>query len=98
APLRRAVGAQRPTRAPSPRVMFAVWTDPLYVAGRETFADDLFALTGATNAVAVNGWPQYSLESFVASPPDILLLPNKSVAPAQAAAPLARARPPKVKP
>src|SRR5438270_1751035 len=92
-----ALAAQRRTRAPSPRVMLAVWTDPLYVAGRATFTDDLFALTGATNAVAVNGWPQYSLESFVAAPPDILLLPNKSVVPAQAEGLLARAHTPGVK-
>lgn len=92
-----ALAGQRRRRMPSPRVMLAVWTDPLYVAGRETFTDDLFALAGATNAVAVNGWPQYSLESFVAAPPDILLVPNRSVAPPQAEAFLARAHTPGVK-
>jgi iron complex transport system substrate-binding protein len=96
AALDRGLAAQRRTRAVAPRVMLAVWTDPLYVAGRETFTDDLFRLTGATNAVAVNGWPQYSLESFVAAPPDLLLLPNRSVSPAQASALLSRARTPKV--
>src|SRR5204863_9526748 len=95
--LERALAAERRTRAQPPRVMLAVWTDPLYVAGRETFADDLFNLAGATNAVAVTGWPQYSLESFVAAPPDILLLPDRSVAPAQANALMARARTPNVK-
>jgi ABC-type hemin transport system substrate-binding protein len=95
--LDRQLAAQRRTRAPSPRVMLAVWTDPLYVAGRATFADDIFAIAGATNAVAVSGWPQYSLESFVAAPPDILLVPNKSVSPAQAQELLARAHTPKVK-
>lgn len=95
--LDRALAAQRRTRAPSPRVMLAVWTDPLYVAGRETFTDDLFVLAGATNAVAVKGWPQYSLESFVAAPPDVLLIPNRSVAPAQAEELLARAHTPRVK-
>src|SRR5262245_39021695 len=95
--LRRELEAQQRKRMPLPRVMLAVWTDPLYVAGRETFTDDLFTLTGATNAVTVNGWPQYSLESFVASPPDVLLVPNKSVAPAQAEGLLARAHTPGVK-
>lgn len=75
----RAVEAQRRTRANAPRVLFAVWTDPLYVAGRATFTDDLFALTGARNAVALNGWPQYSLESLLASPPDLLLYPRGAV-------------------
>lgn len=82
---------QRRTRAKPPRVMLAVWTDPLYVAGRNTFADDLFALCGATNAVEVNAWPQYSLESFVANPPDLLLYPNHSVTPEAVRALLLRA-------
>jgi len=60
-----------------------VWTDPLYVAGRSTFTDDLFALTGAHNAVEITGWPQYSLESLVAKPPDILLYPRGAVTPQQ---------------
>src|SRR5438128_3694683 len=63
--------AQRRQRAQSPRVLFVVWTNPLYIPGRQTFIDDLFALTGATNAAEVNGWPQYSLESFVARRPDL---------------------------
>src|SRR5262245_37132203 len=33
AKLDRALAEERRTRTPSPRVMFAVWTDPLYVAG-----------------------------------------------------------------
>ena len=86
-----AVEAQRRTRAKKPRVLFVIWTDPLYVAGRETFTDDLFALTGAENAVPVKGWPQYSLESLVASPPDVLLYPRGAVTEQQVNALLARA-------
>lgn len=82
---------QRRTRTNPPRVMLAVWTDPLYVAGRNTFADDLITLCGAKNAVEVNGWPQYSLESFVAHPPDLLLYPNHSVTPEAVHALLTRA-------
>lgn len=81
--LERAVAAQKRTRTNAPRVLFAVWTDPLYVAGRSTFTDDLFTLTGARNAVEITGWPQYSLESFVASPPDIFLYPRGAVTPQQ---------------
>lgn len=71
--LRAEIAAQKRTRAHPPRVLFAVWADPLYVAGRQTFSDDLFVLTGARNAVRATGWPQYSLESLVAEPPDIVL-------------------------
>ncbi len=79
----RAVAAQKRTRTNAPRVLFAVWTDPLYVAGRTTFTDDLYALTGARNAVEVTGWPQYSLESFAAAPPDLFLYPRGAVTPQQ---------------
>jgi ABC-type hemin transport system substrate-binding protein len=89
--LERAVAAQRRTRAKKTRVLFAVWTDPLYVGGRETFTDDLLALTGAENAVPVKGWPQYSLESLIAAPPDLLLYPRGAVTPQQVDALLERA-------
>jgi iron complex transport system substrate-binding protein len=77
--LEQAIAAQRRTRAVKPRVMFAVWTDPLYVGGRETFTDDVLLLTGARNAVEVTGWPQYSLESFVAAPPELIVYPRGAV-------------------
>ncbi|MEA2568761.1 MAG: cobalamin transport system substrate-binding protein [Acidobacteriota bacterium] len=81
----RRLAAQQRTRKHIPRVLIAVWTDPIFVGGRDTFADDLLQLTGAENAVppSVSGWPQYSLESFVASPPDILIYPDHSVTRAQ---------------
>jgi iron complex transport system substrate-binding protein len=81
--LERAVTAQRRAREKAPLVLFAVWTDPLYVAGRSTFTDDLFVLTGARNTVPVTGWPQYSLESLVAAPPDLILYPRGAVTPQQ---------------
>jgi iron complex transport system substrate-binding protein len=89
--LEAALAAQQRSRAHSPRVLFAVWTDPLYVAGQETFTNDLFVLAGAQNAVEVKGWPQYSLESLVAHPPDLLLYPKGSVTPQQVEALLAKA-------
>lgn len=85
------IAAQKRARTPAPRVLFAVWTDPLYVAGRGTFVDDLYALTGAENAVAIGGWPQYSLETLVAAPPDVLLYPRGSVTPEQVSELLRRA-------
>lgn len=84
--LERDIAAQKRTRAKKLRVMFAVWVDPLYVGGRETFTDDLLTLAGAENAVLVKGWPQYSLESLLASPPDMILYPRGAVTPQQIAA------------
>lgn len=77
--LRSSIAGQKRARSPRPRVLFAVWADPLYVAGRKTFSDDLFTLTGAENVVPVEGWPQYSLESLIAQPPDLILYPAKPV-------------------
>jgi iron complex transport system substrate-binding protein len=87
----KALAANRRTRTKSPRILLTVWTDPMYIAGRRTFIDDLYELAGARNAAEVEGWPQYSLESFVAHPPDLLLYPNKSVTPQAVEALLARA-------
>jgi ABC-type hemin transport system substrate-binding protein len=49
------------------------------VGGRNTFIDDLFALTGAANSVDGNGWPQLSLERLIATPPDLVLYPGGTV-------------------
>ncbi|HYH10696.1 MAG TPA: helical backbone metal receptor [Thermoanaerobaculia bacterium] len=81
--LRKAVEAQRRTRTHPPRVLFAVWTDPLYVGGQQTFTDDILKLAGAQNSVQVTGWPQYSLESLLAQPPDLILYPRGAVTPQQ---------------
>lgn len=83
AAVEEAVARERRPRATKARLMFVVWTDPLYVAGSGTFTQDLMQLTGADNAVDVTGWPQYSLESMLAAPPDILLYPRSSVTSAQ---------------
>jgi ABC-type hemin transport system substrate-binding protein len=77
------IAAQKRERAHPLRILFAVWTDPLYVAGTETFTHDIFLLAGARNAVGVSGWPQYSLESLVASPPDLIVYPRGAVTPQQ---------------
>ena len=77
--LRDQIGRQRRRRPIAPRVLFAVWADPLYVGGTGTFADDLITLCGGRNAVVVKGWPQYSQESLIAMPPDIFLYPDASV-------------------
>lgn len=88
--LEEGISSLRRQRARRPRVLFAIWTDPLYVAGRKTFTDDLLTLAGAENVVHANGWPQYSLESLVAEPPELILYPEGALTPAQMDALLAR--------
>jgi iron complex transport system substrate-binding protein len=90
--LRRAIEQQRRRRLHPPTILFALWASPMYVAGRETFLDDLINLTGAANAVpaGMHGWPAFSLEAFAAHPPDILLYPAASVSRPQIDAVLVR--------
>lgn len=73
------VSARKRARGKSPRVLILLWPAPLYVAGRGTHLDDLLQIAGADNAVAVEGWPSYSLEALVADPPDIILYPGRAV-------------------
>jgi iron complex transport system substrate-binding protein len=77
--LRDQIARQMRRRARQPRILFVIWADPIFAAGRETFADDLFALTGARNALESKGWPQYPQESLIANPPDIVLYPAATV-------------------
>ena len=80
-------------RAKSPRILFVAWPDPLYVGGRETFVDDLYGICGAQNAVQVKAWPQYAIESVIASPPDIVLYTQHTdIAPLLRAAPELKTR------
>lgn len=83
--LRDALARERRHRAHPPRILFVAWNQPLYVGGRETFVDDLFAICGAQNAVQVKGWPQYAIESVVASPPDIILHSSRLTIPPEIA-------------
>lgn len=57
-----------------PRVLCAVWIDPLIVAGGETVIDDLIHRAGGANIVRTAGFPRYSLEALVLDPPDVILL------------------------
>jgi ABC-type hemin transport system substrate-binding protein len=87
------VAKQRRRRAHPPRILYVAWAQPLYVGGRETFIDDVYGICGAQNAVQVRGWPQYALESVVASPPDIILHSSRlDIEPLLRAAPELRTR------
>lgn len=89
--LRRELEQQKRERTPKPRVLFVGYTQPLYVAGRETFTGDVIELAGGENAATVGGWPQYSAEALLANPPDVVIHPDKSVACQSVAALFAKA-------
>jgi iron complex transport system substrate-binding protein len=75
------IEAERRSRSAPPRTLFVVWPDPMFVAGRATYVDDLLNLTGAENVAAgrVAGWSAYSLEELIASGPELILYPAAAV-------------------
>jgi iron complex transport system substrate-binding protein len=60
-------------RAPR-RVLFVVGREPLTVAGRRSFAEELLRVCGAKNVVEGDvPWPVYPLEKAVADDPDVVV-------------------------
>lgn len=57
-----------------PKVLYAVWIDPLIVAGQGTVIDDLIQMAGGINIVRTPGFPRYTLEQVFVDSPDVVLL------------------------
>ncbi len=63
------------TGSPRVRVALIVWVNPLWVAGSETFQNDVLLLAGGVNAYAnVTGWKPVSPESLLAVDPDVIII------------------------
>jgi iron complex transport system substrate-binding protein len=64
--------------APRPRVLVAIWLDPLITAGGDTFLNDVLRRAGAESVTASlsESWPRLSLEAVIESNPDYLVLPR----------------------
>lgn len=59
---------------PTKKAFVVVGTEPdIYVAGQNTFLNEMLETVNGTNAVAEEGWPMYSAEDFVAANPDSLI-------------------------
>lgn len=69
---RKLAGAARP------RVLVAIWLDPLITAGGDTFLNDVLRRAGAESVTASlsESWPRLSLEAVIESNPDYLVLPR----------------------
>jgi iron complex transport system substrate-binding protein len=69
ADLQRRIGA-----APTVRVLFIVWHQPLISVGKHTFIADALRLAGAVSIVdSDKDWPQVSLEEVARLQPDFLV-------------------------
>ncbi|WP_342679885.1 helical backbone metal receptor [Methanofollis sp. UBA420] len=70
-----AVTAAVGTTTERPSVMHAVWYDPIWVSGNATFQNELITLAGGKNAFSdVEGWQIVTLERFITTNPDIVLV------------------------
>jgi ABC-type Fe3+-hydroxamate transport system substrate-binding protein len=75
--------AERVRRQPPRPTLAFIWRDPWMAVGRDTYADDLLHLCGATNlAHALQGsrYPRASLDEFMALAPEAILLPDEPYA------------------
>ena len=62
-----------------PSVAHVIWYDPLWVSGRDTFQDEVITLAGGTNAFgSLEGWSIVSLEEFITTDPDCILVSSGS--------------------
>jgi len=68
------VRRQLPKRRPS--AIFVISLEPLWAAGRDTFADEMMTLAGARNALAAafSGFKAVSLETVLGGAPEVILL------------------------
>lgn len=59
----------------TPTVVHAVWYDPIWVSGRDTFQDEMIELAGGTNAFSdVEGWQIITMERFITTDPEVIIV------------------------
>lgn len=58
-----------------PSVVHVVWHDPIWISGDGTFQNEVITAAGGTNAFgSVDEWGIVSLEEFIATDPDLILV------------------------
>ncbi len=57
-----------------PTVLVIVWLNPLWIAGKDTYIDNLISLAGGINAYSGNGWKSIDIETFLKLNPDIIII------------------------
>ena len=67
------------SRAAHPSVAHVIWHDPLWISGARTFQDEVIRMAGGTNAFgSIDGWSIVSLEEFITTNPDYILVSSGS--------------------
>ncbi len=62
--------------AEKPTVLHIIWHDPLWVAGKGTFEDELISRCGGVNIAPVEGYKTLSLEKLLELNPDVIITPS----------------------
>jgi len=61
-----------------PTVLHIIWHDPIWVAGKGTFEDELIKRSGGVNIAPVEGYRALSLEKLIDLNPDVIITPSGS--------------------
>lgn len=69
--------SNRTTEGTRPKVLYVIQTEPLRVAGRETFINEFIELAGGVNAIGptVQKYPPIGSEAVIASAADVIIAP-----------------------
>jgi len=60
-----------------PAVLLIVYTDPIYVAGSDTYGDDLIKMAGGRNIASnVSGYYKMNKEKIIEANPDVIIVTN----------------------
>ncbi|MGB2842112.1 MAG: cobalamin-binding protein [Halobacteriota archaeon] len=59
-----------------PTVIHIIWHDPIWVAGKGTFEDELIRKSGGVNVAPVEGYKAISLEKVIKMNPDVIITPS----------------------
>lgn len=59
------------------RIVYLIWYDPMMVAGRDTFIDDMICRMGLTNACDSSRYPEMTMEELRLLQPDFIFLSSE---------------------
>jgi len=61
-----------------PKILHIIWHDPIWVAGKGTFEDELIKRSGGVNIAPVEGYRALSLEKLIELNPGVIITPSGS--------------------
>ena len=61
-----------------PKILHIIWHDPIWVAGKGTFEDELIQRSGGVNIAPVEGYRALSLEKLIELNPGVIITPSGS--------------------